>query len=149
MRFYPILALTAVFLVAAEAPKDYQADRAKLQDTVTTLEKQGWEALKKQDVEAFKKLTADDFVGTFGDGSRVTKTELVKLLPDFRITDYALEDVKMLRFNQGAVMLTFKAVYDSELKGEKAKNSVLASSGWVQRDGTWLNVFYQETPVKK
>ncbi len=151
MRLRIVAVIMVALLTSAHTPT---ADAGGANDgtaaQVISLEKKGWEALKKQDVEGLAGMTADDFVGIFDDGSRVTKDELLKTLPDFRVTKYDLSDIKAVRVTRDVVLLTFKAKYTTKTKGQDAATkSVHAASEWVRRDGKWLNVFYQETALAK
>ena len=129
--------------------KDAKSDNDKVQGVIQALEKQGWEALKKQDAAALKRLTTEDFMAIFADASRVDRDGLLKMLPDFRVTAYSIAAFQMIRLNADAAIITFRATYESTYKGESKKDDVQASSTYVRRSGKWLNIFYQESPVKK
>lgn len=145
MNFRIVLVVLAGFLIAAEEP-----GKAKILETITVLEKEGWEALKKGDAETLKAVIADDFVAIFADGTVVNRDAFVKLLADFKVNSYKLNDVNMVLFNNDAAILTFKITYESVVGGKTTQNeNVQASSGYARRKGKWVNVFYQETPGKK
>jgi len=148
-----IRTLTAVLLVllAVPAARAQAPDQQKLKETLLTLEKSGWEFIKKKDVAGMKGFLADDFQAIFVDGSRVTKADLLKMLPDFNFTDYRIEaDTAVIVPTKDVGILLYRMTFTLGLKDAKPeKHTVYAASSYVLRDGKWLNVYYQETALKK
>ena len=145
-----ILTLLCMGLLAPVAwVEQLPADQA-LQDKLTKLEKDSWEAAKKQDSTFFRGYAADDFVGIYVDGLVITKKELVQNLADFKITSYSMDDVKLLRVNQEAAFVLYRLKYDGLVGGKPTKvDAVKASSLYVLRNGKWQEVFYQETEMRR
>jgi hypothetical protein len=131
---------------AAEKPGTAE-ERRKLQDTLTALEKQTWEALRQRDAGAIRALWADDFVGVLASGVRRTRQEVLDTLPDLKITSASVDEVKLLVLDRDAALLTYTVTRKSTFKGADLAPNCYASSVWVRRGDRWRIMFYQETPV--
>jgi len=148
MRGYVLAAMAVGLLFASD---DQKQDSSGELGQLTILEKQVLEAWKTKNLGTLQSLLRDDYVEIVGPGpARMTKVEVLKVLAEIRITDYALDDVKLVRVNRDAAILTYKLA----LKGvpdEKASFATPAyvSSVWVHQDASWLSVFRQWTPLSK
>lgn len=143
------LTILCAALLGPGSRGDQPADQA-LQAKLAKLEKDSWEAAKQQDRDFFQSYMADDFLGIYADGLTVTKQELIKNLADFKVTSYSMEDVKLRRVNQEAAFVLYRLKYDGLVGGKPVKiEAIQASSLYVLRDGKWLEVFYQETELRR
>jgi hypothetical protein len=118
---------------------------------LTILEKQIWEAWKNQNLDTLQGLLRDDYVQIAGPGpERRTKAAVLKTLPQARITDYTLEDVRLLQLNPDAAILTYKLT----LKGlpsdqDMFANPAYVTSIWAHQGMAWLSVFREWIPLSK
>jgi hypothetical protein len=108
-------------------------------------EKATWEALKKKDTAAFASMLASDYLEVGGDGV-FTKDGIVAYIKDLTITDYSMSDVKVKPIDKDALVL----IYDITIKGAYKNEAVPlgpyhSGSAWVNRDGKWLAIYYQES----
>jgi RNA polymerase sigma factor (sigma-70 family) len=118
-----------------------------LMSTLVGLEKRSWEATKKKDIDALRKLCAKDYVAIISDGSRLTFAEFVALFPQFEVKSYALSDVRVLPISPDVAILVYKAKTQTVILGMTLKEESQFSSTWVRQDGAWRNAFYQETLI--
>ncbi|MCU1266265.1 MAG: hypothetical protein JWM21_2583 [Acidobacteria bacterium] len=156
-----ILALVTFLIVAAACSTEPPAGPTSNANnatpaTSTTLseadaiakEKATWDAIKKKDYEAFGNMLTSDYIEVGGDGV-YDKAGIVAYVKDLALTDVTYADWKLLPVDKDAVILT----YNVTIKGT-FKNAAIppgpyrASSAWVNRDGKWLAIFYQETLPK-
>jgi hypothetical protein len=106
-----------------------------------------WEAVKQQDTAKFSELVADDARIVFDTGI-LTKADFLASLPDRTITDYKLDSFTVLKPNSQTVILIYKATRSGLYKGKPfPPSSVHEGSVWVLRNGKWLAVLNQETPI--
>jgi hypothetical protein len=104
-----------------------------------------WEAVKKKDWDAFAKLMADDYFEVEDDGVH-DKAASVQLVKDFDLSDYTLSDWKMTSIDANAVLITYNANVTAKFKGEAVPAGPWReSSAYVNRNGEWLAIYYQET----
>lgn len=146
MQGYILAALTAGLLFASQDQKP-----SPLLGQLTILEKQILEALKNQNAGTLQSLLRDDYVEIAGPGpQRLSKMEVLKALPRLRITDYSMEDVRLLPLDRDAVLLTYKLTL-KVVPGEQEyfANPAYVSSTWVRQETSWLSVFRQWSPLSK
>jgi hypothetical protein len=109
-------------------------------------EKEVWEALKHKDKEAANRLLAEDFVGMYDFGF-FTKLEWVKQIDEqYTLDDYTMRDIKLLHPSPKVALL----LYTATCKGtgewaEFCSHASRISDLWVERDGSWLDLFSQDT----
>src|SRR3989441_10136217 len=108
-------------------------------------EKAGWDAIKKKDWDALGKILASDFIDVEDDGV-YDKTSSIASLKDFDLSDITYSDWKMLTIDKNAVILTSNVSSKATVKGQPVPPGPYhAAAGYVNRDGQWLGIFYQQT----
>jgi hypothetical protein len=111
-------------------------------------EKATWEALEKKNYAGFADMLASDYLEV-GEDSVFDKTTLVNDLKDLNTADATFVDWKMLPIGKDAVMLMYTLTIKGTYKDQEIPTGPYrASSGWVNRDGKWLALYYQQTAVK-
>jgi hypothetical protein len=148
MRVYVLAALTAGLLFASE---DQKPNPALELGQLTILEKQILEALKNQNTANLQSLLRDDYVQIAGRGpQRMSKMEVLKTLSRTRITDYTIDEIRVLPLNGDAAILTYRLTL-KVLPGEPEylATPALVSSTWVRQGTSWLSAFRQWTPLSK
>ena len=146
MRVHILVALVAGLLLAANGQRKESAEEL---GQLTILEKTILEAFKKADASTLQALLRNDYVEVAGpNAERLTREEVVKALVPSRITDYALEDVRWVRLNQDAAILTYKLTLRGtpDDKGHFAQPASVASA-WARGEMGWLSVFRDWTPL--
>ncbi len=134
-----------------EASKRANSHPAKgVNERIVALEKEGWEAIKKKDWNALGALMTENFVMVDEDGIVSGKSEVLKALADLNITDYAMEDTKVVTLDKDAALLTYKVTQRGTYKGQDLPSKpYYASSVYVKRGGKWLNALYQQSLSSK
>jgi hypothetical protein len=126
------------------------ADKAALLAELMKLEAASWQYIKNTNVSALKKYLAEDALLISGNGMHFTKAEFIKGMPDVRLDSFTIQpnaDIKVWTPEVATVL--YRVTYVSAIKNAKASTmNVLASSTYVRRNGYWLSVLYQETPVQ-
>ena len=139
------LGLTAWSSTAAAQP----ADPAALLATLMELEKGSWQFVKSRNLAGMQNYLADDGLLIFGDGSRYSKAEFLKVIPDFRLDSFTIDpkaEVKV--WTPDVATLLYRITYASAMKDAKAVTlKVTSASTYVRRNGKWWSVLYQETPT--
>jgi hypothetical protein len=143
-------AATAVIAWSQSAASQTQTpDQAALLGALMKLELESWQFLKEKNVAGAKDYLADDASLIFGDGTRYSKAEYLKVIPDFRLDSLNIEPNAEVRiWTPDVATLLYRATYASAIKDAKAATlKVMSSSTYVRRSGRWLSVLYQETPA--
>ena len=144
MKRQLLLILGVSFLIAADAPGDAVTAK-KVQDFLQTLNN----AYIKKDLDTMKRLMTDDHLAILASGVRQTKAEHLKTLPDLQLTEYTMHEVKTTQPAKGVVIVTYRGSIKGTYKGKELPASVMVTSTWVDRNGQWAEVLYQETPIAK
>lgn len=128
---------------------DAAPDRTELRDALLEIERASWEMTREQDIAGLRDFYPDDFVEITGDGTRLGKAELLKVLPDFKLQSYSIgEKVDLMLPSPDVATLAFTVAVTTRIgDGEPRASSWLATSTYARRDGRWRNVLYQETPA--
>jgi len=104
-----------------------------------------WEAVKQKDWDAFTKSMADDYIEVEDDGVH-DKAASLQSVKDFDLSDYTLSDWKMTPIDPNTVLITYNANVTAKYKGEPVPvGPWREASAYVNRNGQWLAIFFQET----
>jgi glyoxylase I family protein len=145
-----ILTLSTLITTFALVPLCFaQSSKGSLDDALVAKEREVWEAFKRKDANALKKLLSDDAYEV-DDGGRIqTKADQIASLTDLTITDYQMDDIKVIRIDPNAAIIRYRVVIKGSYKGEAFDASPsMASAVWARRGNTWQNVVYHETTIK-
>jgi len=128
-------------LTASKPPPPSEAD-------IIAREKAAWDTIKKKDYDAFGSMLASDYIEVTDEGV-FDKAGIVADIKDFELTDATFSDWKMLPIDNDAAIITYNTTLKATYKGKEVPPGPYHSAGaWVNRDGKWLALFYQQTPVK-
>lgn len=145
MRLLIVMALLLSATVAPVARAQTPGDERLLAE-LTALERASWEAALKDDKDFFRTYMAPEFKGLFADGTVAGREDFLRNMDDFHLVKYSMGEVSLLRINEHAVMVLYRAGFKGIHKGMPlAQSGVESSSLYVRRDGKWLEIFYQET----
>jgi RNA polymerase sigma factor (sigma-70 family) len=122
-------------------------DEGNLKETVLALEKRIWEAHTKQDVNTFKSLLADDYVGLDIHRDPYTKAGALEYVSKYRVEDAAMSNVKVILLNATSALVTYEIRFkvrskDGKLVETRADHNTTA---WARRNGKWWAVFTEGT----
>ena len=108
-------------------------------------EKASWDAIKQKDWDGFAKTLASDYIEVL-DGGVHDKASTLTEIKDFDLSDVTFADWKMLTIDKDAVIITYTATAKAKFKGEAVPpGPYREASVYVNRNGEWVTVFYQET----
>lgn len=156
-----ILALVSFLLVAAACTNQPMNTNTNSNANTSTMkmaapseadiiakEKAAWDTLKTKDYVAFGNMLTSDYIGVTDEGV-MDKAGSVADVKDFIPTDVTFSDWKMLPIDNDSVILTYNVTVKATYKGKDLPpGPYRAAAAWVNRDGKWLALFYQQTPVK-
>ena len=111
-------------------------------------EKAAWDAFKRKDADAFKKLLAPEYVEITPNGPGDTAAT-VAAMKDVEISDLTFADWKMRQIDKDLLVLTYTTTQKGTYKGEAFDGTNRHAAAWINRNGEWLAIYFQETPVPK
>ena len=126
------------------------ADPANLLRALMELETGSWQYVREKNITGLQNYLADDALLIFGDGSRYTKAEFLRVVPDFKLASLAIDarsaEIKMLRPDVATVL--YRVTYASAVRNANPVTiKAISASTYVRRGGKWWSVLYQETPI--
>lgn len=111
-------------------------------------EKAAWDAFKRKDADAFKKVLVPEYIEITGNGV-MDAAAIVSGMNDVTLTDVTFADWKMTTIDKDLVLLTYTTTQKGTYKGEAFDGTNRHGAAWINRNGEWLAIYFQETPVPK
>jgi len=121
--------------------------RETLQPRVVAKEREGLDALKSGNLDAFAGLIADEAVFV-DDHGPATKAEIVSHTSEFHLTEYAMDDVRFVPVSRNSGLIAYKIAERGTSHGREFAATVYVSALWAERDGKWVCLFSQETAAR-
>jgi hypothetical protein len=144
MSVVRVLGLVAALLVwgAAAGAQSVKSD----QQVLIELERQWDAAFHRGDATFIETLLADEFIATYGDGSRGDKAKELSLASDQRqqVDSSRLDEFIVRTFGNTAVVW-FTQILVGPVNGKPTEVRYRYIDVWVMRDGKWQAVASQST----
>ena len=135
----------------AQAQKNKAEVRSSVQRQIMNLERQMWEAGKRRDEAAVRRLLTDDAVdvGEHGIWDKEESAKSVSSLekhPNSELTAYSLSDWTFRKASDDVVVVCYKAEMTNVSNGQQQIPAVeYVSDVWVRRAHTLLNLLWHGT----
>jgi hypothetical protein len=116
----------------------------RLDQTLVSLEEQGWQALAQGTGAEFyeRNLTADALmVFSFGLLTREQSVEAIKAAPPW--ATFRIEDPRVIALTDDSALLTYRCT--AQRAGQDAY-SAFVTTVFVRREESWKTAFHQQTP---
>ena len=144
----PLSWMLAAALLAAAATADAQSARST-RETLIELERSWNDAVYSGDVEVIDRLLADEFLGTYDDGSRGDKAREIDLVANFNqaVISAVQDDFRVAIYGDTAVVW-FTLHLVGLRQGQEAELTLRYTDVWIRRDGRWQCVSAHSTRVQ-
>jgi hypothetical protein len=144
----PIRVLLAVAILAMGGGVHAQMSVKSDQQILIELEQKWIEALQTNDVKFVDSVLAEEFVATYGDGSRGDRAHELKLVADFnaQVDKWTIDEVTVKVYKDSAVVW-FTQRMVGPVQGKPVEIVTRYMDVFVMRDGRWLCVGSQSTRV--
>lgn len=111
-------------------------------------EQKVWQALVDGDAELDRQMLSDDFLGVYPSGFSDRSGHVAQLAAGPSMSAYELSEARLLPLGNHQVLLAYRADYQPyDASPEDPWKAMYISSLWSFRNGRWVNVFSQDTPV--
>ena len=139
--------LATAFLAAAATAAAQSAQSTR--ETLIELERSWNDAVYSGDVDVIDRLLADEFLGTYDDGSRGDKAREMDLVANFNqaVISAVQDDFRVAIYGDTAVVwFTLNLV--GLRQGQEAELTLRYTDVWIRRDGRWQCVSAHSTRVQ-
>lgn len=112
-------------------------------------EKAAWDAFKRKDADAFRKVLAPEYVEVHQSGVK-DSAAVVSDMKDVELSDVTFADWKMTTIDKDLVLLTYSTTQKGTYKGQAfPEGPYRHAAAWVNRNGEWVAIYFQETAAAK
>jgi len=154
-RYDEAMLKTISFLLALTAAASFAADLAKDQAEIWNLEKAYWEYVKTNDLEKYRALWHDDFVGwPFVSAAPVRKDHITEWITNntskgLTLQSYTIEQLAIQVTGDIAIdHYRIKLNWTKKDTGEVARtDAVRITHTWIRTNGTWQIIGGMSAPV--
>jgi hypothetical protein len=142
------IALLGVAILAMSGNVGAQMAVKSDQQILVELEQQWIEALQTNDVKFVDSVLAEEFVATYGDGSRGDRKHELELVASFnaQVDKWTIDEVTVKVYKDSAVVW-FTQRMTGPVQGKPVEIVTRYMDVFVMRDGRWLCVGSQSTRV--
>ncbi len=139
-------AALALLLIATPALAE---DDSAVRATVTALEKESWAAWQAHDGGFFRRTLSEDHLDLHDTGT-IGKDQVVAGVASGAciVKTYDVGDMRFTRVSEDTAMLVYRASQDTHCGPAAVPSPVWVTSLYVKRDGRWLNLLYEQTPIR-
>ncbi len=147
-RCRPLTWVLVAACLAFAAPAHSQPDRST-REILIELERSWNDAVYSGDVDVIDRLLADEFLGTYDDGSRGDKAREVDLVANFNqaVISAVQDDFRVAIYGDTAVVW-FTLHLVGLRQGQEAELTLRYTDVWIRRDGRWQCVSAHSTRVQ-
>ena len=139
-----VLTLALCPALSAAQPKPVLSD----QEILIQLEREWHAAFLRRDVQAIANLLADDFIVTYGDGSRGDKAKELALVAAFnQQVDSSVQEDFIVKVHRDTAVVWFTQRMVGPVQGKPTEIAYQYIDVWVMRDGRWQCVASQSTKL--
>jgi hypothetical protein len=124
-----------------------RSDEGNLKETVLALDDRIWEAHRKQDVNTFKNLLADDYLGLDIYRRSYTKLGVLDYVAKWRVTEYSMRNRRVIPLNASSAIVTYVVHFKSTDGKDVLSAAYHNSTAWARRHGNWWAVFSESLLV--
>jgi hypothetical protein len=118
------------------------------QEVLIELERQWDAAFHRQDAAFIETLLADEFIATYGDGTRGDKAKELALVRDVsQQVDSSRLDNFIVKVYRDTAVVWFTQYLVGPVKGKPAEVQYQYMDVWIVRDGRWQAVASQSTRI--
>ena len=134
---------------SASMPSKNTPPQPKLADLLEAKVRAAWDAFKKKDKNAYAEFLTDDFqaVESDGDGERA-KLHVLREVEHCMFTDYQLQLFQVQPLGPEYAFVTYESSMQFPRNSTLRFRRVFVGELWIQRDGQWKMMRYQETQVR-
>lgn len=147
MKSAKLIALVLIVLPLLAAPTAW-GQGGSVEQQIKALHEQGRQAALKGDASFSEKYLTDDYVAIGGDGSMMTKDQIIQMLKSGAIKYEAIDEREVkVRVYGGTAIVNGLASIKITVNGTPISGDHRATFVWVKQKGNWKEASFQATRV--
>jgi ketosteroid isomerase-like protein len=107
-----------------------------------------WDAYGAQDAVRHSAFLAEDYVAVFPDGTARAGKPTQQDIAAAQMSRYTLSNLHTALLAPGVALVTYAAAIEGPSGGHIVHAKYSVGNVWVLRNGSWVNRYYQGTPLK-
>jgi ketosteroid isomerase-like protein len=118
-----------------------------IEDELVALEKQFWQAMKDNDVDAAIRLTDDPCIVAGPQGvARIDRATFLQMLQSarYKLRDFDVHDVQVRCLDDDVAIVAYEVHEEITVDDKPLTIDAADTSIWVRRDGRWLCASHTE-----
>ena len=104
-----------------------------------------WDALVSGDSAKDAASLHDTFLGVYPDGFAGKDDHVAQLADGPSVASYELSDFRAISLGSDHAVLSYRADFTRQTRNKS--EAMYVSSIWKRSEGSWLNIFSQDTPA--
>jgi len=120
--------------------------KAAIEKTLIANENKVSEAVAKHDVKTFSDLVASDGVSA-DQGGFMKVADFLKSMDQVKVTSWHIMDAQVSWVDDKTAIVRYTWMGAGTYMGQPFPPTVYSSTVWTERNGKWVAVFHQETPM--
>jgi ketosteroid isomerase-like protein len=142
------LLIPVVFFLSQELKPGGTMTNDELTQQIAARVSAMWDAYGIQDAVRHNAFLADDYVAIFPDGTARAGKPTLQDIAAAPMSRYALSSLRAELLAPGVALVTYAAAVEGPSGGQIIHVTYSVGNVWVLRNGSWVNRYYQGTPVK-
>ena len=140
-------ALQTIAAAQSSEPQAAEPKQSGLERQIIAKEREGLDAIKSGDLQAFGNLTGENAVFVDRAGA-ATKAQVMKNAQGFKLTDYTMDQMNFVPLSKKSGLISYKITEKGLSHGKEFTAQAYVSSIWAEQSGHWLCLFSQETSAR-
>jgi hypothetical protein len=120
--------------------------KAAIEKTLIANENKVSEAVAKHDVKTFTDLVATDGLSA-DQGGFMKVADFLKSIDQVKVTSWHIMDAQVSWVDDKTAIVRYTWMGAGTYMGQPFPPTVYSSTVWTERNGKWVAVFHQETPM--
>ncbi len=129
-------------------PKGAEASASGVESSIIANEQQIMDAIRNRKPDIFRSLVDQNGWVMTPNGAQQVSSIMSQIFDSaMTITEYRMETPRVMMLNKNTAVLTYRSISTGTMNGKTESETSYDSTIWVKRNGKWMAMFHQSTPV--
>lgn len=140
----PLATISFIFTIACKDKIDHPKN---IEEKITTLDKEGWQAWMNKNGKWFELNTTKNFISISADGVSTKEQVIKSTVSDCEIKSFTLSKMEFTLLTQESALLTYTVDQDGMCGGVKLNSKIRVAANYIKQNDKWLEAFYMESKI--